>query len=247
MYYFASDMHLGFGDYPVARQREDMLVGWLEKVSADAKAIFLLGDVFDFWFEYNAVVPKGFVRVLGKIAQLTDRGIEVHLFVGNHDMWSDGYFARECGMTLHFAHEIVELYGKRLFLAHGDNIGRRTRRERFLNSFFRNKTAKWIFQRVIHPDLAMRFGRWWSHKSRKTNDNAAYKFWGDDEPLVKYAREVAAQQDVDYFIFGHIHHCVDFPLDASRRAIFLGDWINNPSYAALAPDGTLTLNKVDKA
>ncbi|MDR0510060.1 MAG: UDP-2,3-diacylglucosamine diphosphatase [Rikenellaceae bacterium] len=245
MYYFASDMHLaGPGSGPDAAARERLLASWLESCAKDAEAIYLLGDVFDFWFEYEHVAPKGFTRTLATIGSLTERGIEVHFFPGNHDMWTVGYLEQECGLIVHRRAEVVELYGKRLFLAHGDNIGRRTAGERFLNGFFRNRTAKWLFERLIHPDLAMRFGHWWSRKSRKSSRRTAYTFWEEREPLVQYARAMGGDGRIDCFIFGHLHHCVDYRPDEALRAIFLGDWIDNPSFAALAPDGAITLNRL---
>ena len=237
-------MHLGLNTGAAARQREQLLVDWLERVSSDAEAIFLLGDVFDFWFEYERVIPKGFTRLLGKLAELSDRGVEVHFFPGNHDMWTLGYLERECGVTIHHGTGIFELYGKRIFLAHGDNLGKRTCGERFLNGFFRSRTARWVVQRMIHPDLMLRFGHWWSRHSRKNNDRESYTFWGEDEPLVRFSREYVARIPVDYLIFGHLHHYVDYDLGDGRRVIFLGDWVNSPSYAALGPDGSLKLERV---
>ena len=281
MYYFASDMHLGNSAGGDSRRRERMLVEWLDKAAADAEAIFLVGDVFDFWFEYKKVVPKGFVRVLGKLAELTDRGVEIHFFPGNHDMWDAGYLEAECGLIVHKGVAIMELNGKRIFMAHGDNLGAgRSCGERFLSAFFRNNPAKWVFERVVHPDLALMLGHWWSHGSRKSH-GAGYEFWGEREPLVRFARDFASrnpQTPVDYFVFGHLHHFLRYDLGsrapasalagcgerdgerlrstarstfsasaapaAGGEVILLGDWIHDPGYAALAPDGTMTLNKL---
>ncbi|GHU99067.1 UDP-2,3-diacylglucosamine hydrolase [Bacteroidia bacterium] len=242
MYYFASDMHLGASAGGDTRARERLLVEWLGQVAVDAEAVFLLGDVFDFWFEYKEVVPKGFTRTLGKLSELADRGVEVHFFPGNHDMWTSGYLEQECGVAVHRGTGIFELHGKRIFVAHGDDLGAgRKCGERFLSRFFRNRPAKWIFERAVHPDLALMFGHWWSRGSRKSHGEG-YEFWGEREPLIRFARDFAARVPIDYFVFGHLHHKVDHPLGQGSRVILLGDWIARPSYAALTPDGELTLH-----
>ena len=173
MYYFASDIHLGAGDPETARRTERRFVAWLDAAGRDAEAIFLLGDIFDFWFEYRRVVPKGFVRTLGKLAELTDRGVRVVFFTGNHDMWVGDYLARECGVEIHTAPQEVTLAGQRLFLAHGDNMRIEGQPAlRLLNTVFRSRTLRRLFAWGVHPDLAMKFGRWWSGKSRKRHNDA---------------------------------------------------------------------------
>ena len=168
MYYFASDIHLGAGGPAAARAVEKRFVAWLDEVSRDADAVFILGDLFDFWFEYKRVVPKGFVRVLGKLCELTDRGIRVVFMTGNHDMWVRDYFEAECGVEVYTSPRIMELAGKRVFLAHGDNMKiDHLPVLRFMNAVFRSKTIRFLFSWLVHPDWAMRFGQWWSGKSRK--------------------------------------------------------------------------------
>lgn len=242
MYYFASDMHLGLRTEKNPIEREKRFVRWLDTVSADAKEIYLVGDVFDFWFEYYKVVPQGFTRTLGKIAELTDRGIKVHFFAGNHDLWIHKYLETECGMTLHKRPEMVSLAGKTILVAHGDNI--RTQGQpmlRLMNSFFRSHVARELFTILIHPDLAMRFGHWWSSKSRKAKA-IKIDFKGEDEFLVSYAREwLRAGVKIDYFVFGHIHCAADYKLSPSARALFLGEWIESPHYAVLDEQGNMTL------
>ena len=209
-YYFASDVHLGMGEAVSAKARERLFVTWLDSVSDDAKAIYLLGDIFDFWFEYRRVVPKGFVRTLSKLSELTDKGVEIHLFTGNHDMWMYDYLEKECGVVLHFKPEEIELCGKKLFLAHGDNmkVGRKPMLK-LMNTVFRSRSIRWLFSWVVHPDLAMKFGQWWSGNSRKSHGHVS-QFRGADEGLVAFAREYVQSHSIDYFIFGHIHSAAQY-------------------------------------
>ena len=170
MYYFASDMHLGLLPAQESREREKLLIGWLRRVAADAEAIFLVGDLFDFWYEYRRVVPKGFTRLLGTLSELTDRGVEIHFFTGNHDMWAYGYLQTECGVHVHDKPLETLLYGKRFFITHGDDI---TAREhgfptRLMNRTFRSPAVRWLFSHLLHPDTALRFGYGWSSHSRKS-------------------------------------------------------------------------------
>ena len=161
MIYFASDIHLGAGDPATARCTERRFTAWLDAVSRDAEAIYLLGDLFDFWFEYRRVVPQGFVRTLGKLAELTDRGVRVVFFTGNHDMWVGDYLHRECGVEIHTEPQVVTLAGKRLFLAHGDNINvGHLPWLCFMNRVFRSRPLRWLFSWGVHPDWAVKFGRW---------------------------------------------------------------------------------------
>lgn len=241
MYYFASDMHLGLDYRSTTREREKALVRWLREVSADADAIFLVGDVFDFWFEFAKVVPKGFTRLLGALSEITDRGIPVHFFPGNHDMWAYDYLATECGVTIHRPPEVFELSGKRIFVAHGDGMYLKTpSRIRFMNACFRSRFWRWVFSSLFHPNFTMRFGQWWSGSSRKSK-SISHKFEGEKEYLVQYARKYGECVEVDYFIFGHIHCAADYDLGEGRRAVFLGEWIVSPSYAVLKDDGSLEL------
>ena len=241
MVYFASDIHLGAGDPAAARRTERRFTAWLDAVSRDADAIFLLGDLFDFWFEYRRVVPQGFVRTLGKLAELTDRGVRVVFFTGNHDMWVGDYLHRECGVEIRTAPQVVELAGKRLFLGHGDNlnIGGQPLL-RFMNGVFRSRPLRWLFSWGVHPDWAVRFGRWWSGRSRKSH--------GDEcdprvtEPLVDYARERQRREPVDYYVFGHMHCARDYAADG-LRVVLLGAW-DAPTYAVLDDGGRLSLEKV---
>lgn len=241
MIYFASDTHLGAGSREEQRLTEESFVAWLDRIKEDAEALYLLGDIFDFWFEYHRVVPQGFVRTLGKLAELSDRGVAVHLFVGNHDMWMGDYLKRECGVTIHLKPEELTLYGKRLFLAHGDNM--RVKRGSLLwlmNTGFRSRTLRWLFRWLVHPDWALRFGRWWSGKSRKSHARVELSPQLV-EPLCDYARHYAATHpEIDYYLFGHMHVAVD-RLDQSPRTLHLGAWDEQPTYAVLNPEGHLKL------
>ena len=245
MYYFASDTHLGSkldgGDHA----RERRFVQWLDSIRHDAREIYLVGDIFDFWFEYKRVVPKGFTRTLGKIAELTDAGIKVHFFTGNHDMWLRDYFEKECGMIVHYRGELVTHAGKTLMVAHGDNIKVEGQPLlRFMNWMFRSSFTRFLFRTLIHPDLSMRFGLWWSAQSRKAKA-VRMEFRGEKEFLVQYAREwVDTGLPIDYFVFGHIHAAADYPLGERCRAIFLGEWIEEPHYAVMDAEGNMKLVKL---
>lgn len=242
--YFASDIHLGSGDAETARANERRFVAWLDRAAADAEAIFLLGDIFDFWFEYRRVVPKGFVRTLSNLAELTDRGIRIGFFPGNHDLWVRDYFRRECGMEVYPMPRILELKGQRIYMAHGDNMGV-GREPRLLNRIFRSRTLRWLFSWGVHPDWAMRFGHWWSGKSRKSHAGPEGFDESLTEPLIGYARRYAETHAVDHFVFGHMHFPRDYH-DGTLHTIHLGGWEKCPSYAVLDDTGALTLEMLEQ-
>lgn len=241
MYYFASDIHLGLEYRTPSREREKTLVRWLDEVSADARAIFLVGDVFDFWFEYKRVVPRGFTRLLGKLSELTDRGVEIHFFTGNHDMWVRDYLSAECGLTVHTKAEMFELHGKRVFVAHGDDLYlKKPLPIKFMHWCFRSPFVRNAFVTLIPVNQTIRFGHWWSGKSRKSKC-LSHDFGGEREYLVQYAREYLKTADADYFIFGHLHCSADYDLGGGRRLFVLGEWIVSPAYAVLAEDGEIEM------
>ena len=241
MVYFASDIHLGAGDPTTARRTERRFTAWLDDVSRDADAIFLLGDLFDFWFEYRRVVPQGFTRTLGKLAELTDRGVRIVFFTGNHDMWVGDYLQRECGVEIHTSPQVVELAGKRLFLAHGDNMNiDHLPWLKFMNRVFRSRTLRWLFSWGVHPDWAVKFGRWWSGHSRKSHSELRDQ--GVTEPLIAYAGERQRRDPVDYYIFGHMHCARDYAADG-LRVVLLSSW-DAPAYAVLNDSGELELKRL---
>ncbi|MBQ4279406.1 MAG: UDP-2,3-diacylglucosamine diphosphatase [Rikenellaceae bacterium] len=237
MYYFASDVHLGleYGTETPA-DRERFFIRWLDEVAPDAEAIFLVGDIFDFWFEYKRVVPKGHTRLLGKFSELTDRGVRIHFFTGNHDKWAREYLATECGVTMHHGPATLDLYGKRVFIAHGDTEGKRGGiLTRLMQYAFHARWVRRAFSALVHPNQAIRFGHWWSGQSRKRK-SVRHGFRGMDEQQVGFAlKYLAAGHDIDYFVFGHIHCAEELALTDRSRIIFLGEWIERPTYAVMDP------------
>lgn len=241
--YFAADVHLGGGDAAEARRREQRFAAWLDRAAADAEAIFLLGDLFDFWFEYRRVVPKGFVRTLGKLTELADRGIRIVLITGNHDQWTRDYLHSECGIEVHTRPLQLRLKGQTLYLAHGHAMGI-AGEPRLLNRIFRSRMLRWLFSWGLHPDLAMRFGRWWSGRSRKAHAARGAVDPAVTEPLIDFARAYAQQHRVDHFVFGHMHVARDYR-DAALHTVHLGAWERQGSCAVLDDHGTLTLETFD--
>ncbi len=229
--YFASDFHLGLAAGTDPREREQRVITWLGQASRDAQAIYLLGDVFDFWWEYKTVIPRGFSRFLGTIASLTDRGIEVHIFTGNHDMWMQGYLAGECGVIIHYEPFLTTVGGESFYLAHGEGLGSRSRSTRLLFALFRNRAIRILFS-AIHPRWGMAFGHSWSKNSRLAK-HVSLPFMGEDkEDLIRHTREVAAGGcRARYYIYGHRHLPMTFD-EEERRIVILGDWIScRVSYA----------------
>ncbi len=230
MIYFASDLHLGLPNFEQSLQREKLFVKWLDEIKTDAEQIYLLGDVFDFWYEWKHVVPQGFTRFLGKIAEITDSGIPVYFFTGNHDIWVFHYLQRETGMIVIDKPYTTILHGKKFYLAHGDGLGPGDLLFKILRGFFRSPISQWLFSRMIHPSFAIRFATSWSQGNRKIHLTAPYL--GDDkEWLVLHANEVLKSEHFDYFIFGHRHLPIDLTLSDRSRYINLGDWISHFTYA----------------
>ena len=237
--YFISDAHLGSLAIQHRRQQERRLVRFLDEIKEKAGAIYMLGDMFDFWFEYQTVVPKGFTRFLGKISELTDMGIEVHYFTGNHDIWCLDYLEKECGMILHRGALTVEIGDQTFYLAHGDGLGDRDWKFHFLRGIFHNRFCQWAF-RWLHPYFGMRFGLTWAKHSRIKHDRSLQDgdggdppYQGEDkEPLVVFAKQYLKEHpEVEYFIFGHRHIELDLSLSRQTRVIILGDWISQFTYA----------------
>lgn len=229
--YFASDFHLGVPDHAASLVREKQVVKWLGEIRHDAAEIYLMGDIFDFWFEYKSVVPKGFVRLLGKIAEIRDSGIPVHLFTGNHDMWMHDYLPKELGVSIYREPITREFNGKRFLLGHGDGLGPGDHGYKMIKKIFANKFCQWIFAR-FHPNFGMWLAQYWSRKSRIANGTKDEKFHGEEgEWLVTYAKEVLQKEHYDYFIFGHRHLPLDIRLSEKSRYVNLGEWVNYCSYA----------------
>ncbi len=229
--YFLSDFHLGAPDHARSLVREKRIVKFLDKIKSDAAQIFIAGDLFDFWFEYKKVVPKGFVRILGKLAELTDSGIIIHFFVGNHDMWMDGYFEKELGVKVYHHPAEFELNGKKFFIGHGDGLGPGDHRYKLIKKVFRNKFSRWLFG-VLHPHSGIGLANYFSRKSRAITGLIDERFLGEEkEWLIIFSKQILKKKHFDYFIFGHRHLPLDFKLNNQSRYINLGDWIKYNSYA----------------
>ncbi|MCW3088973.1 MAG: UDP-2,3-diacylglucosamine diphosphatase [Ferruginibacter sp.] len=234
--YFLSDFHLGTPGSSTSLQREKTIVRFLESIKNDAEQIFIVGDMFDFWFEYSTVVPKGYTRLLGKLAELTDAGILVHFFVGNHDMWMRDYFQTELNIPVYFEPVSFEFSGKKFYIGHGDGLGPGDKGYKFLKKIFRNKLCQWAFG-IIPPAVGMGLANYFSNKSRNAPSGVVPDFLGEDkEWLLIYAKEVLQKEYYDYFIFGHRHLPIDFAITEKTRYINLGEWLNYNSYAVF--DGT---------
>ncbi len=243
--YFLSDFHLGAPTATASLQREKKLVAFLQDIQSSAEEIFILGDIFDFWFEYKTVVPKGFTRLLGTIAAITDAGIPVHVFVGNHDMWMKDYFTQELGCKVYHEPVVMERQGKQLFIGHGDGLGPGDHGYKFIKKIFRNRFCQWAFG-VLHPDWGIQLANYFSRKSRLKTGEADSIFLGEEnEWLVQYSKEVLQKQQIDYFIFGHRHLPMDILLQEGSRYINLGDWIKHFTYATLDA-GALELHYPNK-
>lgn len=245
MHYFASDIHLGAGSKAEAQALEQRFVAWLDCVKSDAETLFLVGDIFDFWYEYHKVVPKGFVRTLAKLAELTQSGVRVVMLTGNHDMWTRDYLTEECGVELYTTPQTFTLEGKQLFVAHGDNMridGQWALK--LMNTCFRSKILRWLFSWLVHPDLALSFGQAWSASSRKKHGDADNFTAALTEPLIDYARDWAKQHPIDHFVFGHMHFPRDYR-EEQLHVVSLGCWDRTPTYAVLDKEGNLTLKTLD--
>lgn len=234
--YFLSDFHLGVPDLAGSRMRERRVVAFLQSIAAQAREIFLLGDIFDFWFEYKQVVPKGFTRLLGTLSQLTDNGLPVYYFRGNHDLWLLDYLHKECGVQIiRERYQLLERGGKKLLLGHGDGLGPKERGYKFLRYIFEHKLLNFLFRNLVHPDLAIRLGLFFSRQSyrrQRQRYGAQLGFRNQaEESLWLFCEEYLRKHEpVDFFIFGH-RHC-PLILDMQGRARFCnaGDWLEHYSY-----------------
>ncbi|MEO8822795.1 MAG: UDP-2,3-diacylglucosamine diphosphatase [Ginsengibacter sp.] len=238
--YFLSDFHLGAPNHTSSLVREKKIVQFLDEIKNDAAIIFILGDLFDFWFEYKKVVPKGFVRILGKLAELTDSGIVIHFFVGNHDMWMSGYFENELNIDVLYEPKEYEFDEKIFLIGHGDGLGPGDHRYKFMKKIFRNRLSQKLFG-MLHPSTGIGLADYFSRKSRAAAGNEEEHFLGEKkEWLILYAKEKLAEKHIDFFIFGHRHLPIVHPLNANSLYINLGDWIKYNSYAVFE-NGTVNL------
>jgi UDP-2,3-diacylglucosamine hydrolase len=230
--YFASDFHLGVPNPAASLNREKKIIRWLEYIRPTAGAIFLVGDIFDFWFEYKHSIPKGFIRLQGKLAELTDAGIPVIFFSGNHDMWMFDYFTREMDIPIFRKPKQFLINEHKFLIGHGDGLGPGDYTFKVLKKIFASKLCHWLFAR-IHPNVGIAIANAWSRRSRiASNAKGEEKFMGDAEWLYTYAREVEAREHHDYYIFGHRHLPLNLQINSNSRYINLGEWINYCTYAS---------------
>ena len=226
--YFLSDAHLGYPNYEESLVREKKIVRWLDEVSKDADEIWFLGDIFEFWFEWKRVAPQGFIRLLGKITELTDKGLPIHFFTGNHDLWIFNYLPKETGVILHRKPVKITFGDKKFYIAHGDGLGNFDKKYKFLKKLFTNPFLQWLLAR-FHPNFTMNIALSWAGSSRKYSNPPKYK--GDDkEWLVLYSKSVLKEEYFDFFVYGHRHLATNVKLSENSRLINLGEWINLFTY-----------------
>ncbi len=229
--YFISDFHLGAPNREASLEREKKIVHFLETIRDHTRELFILGDMFDFWYEYKTVVPKGFVRLLGTLATFTDQGIPVRFFIGNHDMWMQHYFQEELNIQVYEHPATFRYDGKNFYIGHGDGLGPGDHGYKRLKKIFRNRFCQWLFGQ-LHPTWGMGLANYFSARSRKKTGSADQVFLGEEnEWLIIYAKEILAKEPIDYFVFGHRHLPLDIPLASNSRYINLGDWIRSFTYA----------------
>ncbi len=242
--YFASDFHLGAPNYSESRKREACIVRWLNFIEPNCAELFLMGDVFDFWFEYSKVIPKGFVRLQGKLAQMADAGIKIYFFKGNHDMWVNNYFTQEIGLQIISDELQITRNGIKFYLHHGDGLGPGDKQYKFLRTIFRNPICKWLFA-IIPPKIGLFIANSWAGSSRIANNKKEVFLGNEQEWLAIFAKEQLAKQPIDYFVFGHRHLPLTINLGNNSQYLNLGEWINYNSYAVF--DGqTLKLAYFEK-
>ncbi|MEQ8478007.1 UDP-2,3-diacylglucosamine diphosphatase [Fulvivirga sp.] len=235
--YFASDFHLGAPNKEESLKRERRIVRWLDSIREDAHSIYLVGDIFDFWFEYKHAIPKGFIRLQGKLAELKDAGIPVIFFTGNHDMWMFDYFPKELDIPVYREPRQLIVGDKKLLIGHGDGLGPGDHTYKFLKLIFEGKFWHWLFAR-FHPNLGIGFATRWSRSSRVSNEKKEEdKFLGDREFLWQYSKDVEKNEHHDYYIFGHRHLPLNLEVgEANARYFNLGEWVNFNTYGVFDGD-----------
>lgn len=229
--YFASDFHLGVPNHTASLAREKIIIKWLDQIKKDAHSIYLLGDIFDFWFEYKHAIPKGFIRLQGKLAELRDAGMPIYFFTGNHDMWMFDYFPNELGIPIYRQPIVLEIGNQKLLIGHGDGLGPGDTSYKILKRFFNSSLCQWLFAR-LHPNFGIGIAKYWSRNSRITNMKKEEKFNGEEnEYLLAYCRELEKTSHHDFYIFGHRHLPLDIKVGDKSRYINLGEWVNFNTYA----------------
>jgi len=228
--YFASDFHLGSPNLKDSHTRERKIISWLCTIEKDAKAIYLVGDIFDFWFEYKKVVPKGFVRVLGKLAEMCDQGININFIVGNHDMWVNDYFQKEIGLNIFENEILIEENNQKILICHGDGLGSGNISFKIIKKIFKSNICRWLFSR-IHPNLGVSLAHLWSNASRRKNMK---KTSNNHEHLINYCKEKQKNNPIDFYVFGHLHSPNIENIDSKTKYINTGDWIQHCSYGILS-------------
>ena len=242
MVYFISDAHIGSLLNSDSAAQQQRITAFLDTIRHDATALFLMGDIFDFWFEYRYTIPKGYDRLLGKLAELADSGIKVHFFTGNHDMWTFGYL-EQLGLIVHKKEEAMTISGKQCFLAHGDTLYTHNKKFMFLLRIFKNPVNQWLFRNILPANWGMKLAYWWSMKSRQKVLNGPHPYKGENnETLVLWAKEHEKNQHFDYYIFGHRHIELDLLLATKARVIILGDCVTLFTYGRMDENGDFMLD-----
>ena len=244
--YFVSDVHLGAPALKNNRERELLFARWLDEIKEDVGELYLMGDIFDFWFEYKKVIPRGFTRILGRLADFSDKGIPVHFFVGNHDLWLKEYLVEELGVTVYHKEVIKEIQGKNFFLAHGDGLDPDDKGYHFLKKVFTNKTMNWLFARM-HPNFGFYIAHKWSASSRLSKSDYQEDFMVNQDGMYKFAADFLKTNSINYFVMGHRHRMIMEKINENASFILLGDWISSFSYGVFDGENFELKKYKDKA
>jgi len=231
--YFVSDAHLGVPNHSESLVREKLLVQWLDEIKIKAEEIYIVGDLFDFWFEYKKTIPKGFTRILGKLAELSDQGIKIHYFTGNHDLWMFGFFEKELNIPVYYEPIEKTIGNKSFYIGHGDGLGPADHGYKMLKKIFKNPLSQFVF-RWLHPDIGIAIADYWSKRSRYVSASGMIEpFKGEvNEWLIIHSKELLKRKHFDFFVYGHRHLPLSVNLnEGNSQYINLGDWINYFSYA----------------
>lgn len=230
--YFASDFHLGLCTEVAPELRERTIIQWLHDIYPTTQELYLLGDIFDFWWEYKRVVPKGYVRFLATLAHFTDTGVPVHIFTGNHDVWMFDYLEKEIGAQIHREAMVAHFFQHSFFLCHGDGLGKSSALFRIMRAAFHSSFLQMLFAKLVHPNAALRFGNAWSHHNRYAKD-LQHNFRGNNEPVAQFAIQNYRDTQIPFYIMGHLHIATIHPLAPQGALVILGDWITQNTYVAL--------------